>query len=60
MRTKRYTEEQFIQAVKESTSNTQVLKKLGLSHTGGGHTTIKRYIKLLLIPINMVNSFVFS
>jgi len=43
----KYTEEDFINAVKSSTSIRQVLKKLGLKEAGGNYTIAKTRIKNL-------------
>ena len=44
MRTRRWTKEQLIVAVKESTSIRQVLFKLGLIEAGGNYEQIKKVI----------------
>ncbi len=41
---RKYTEEQFREAIKASTSIRQVLKKLGLAEAGGNYSTIKNNI----------------
>ena len=43
----KYTEEEFIKAVKTSTSIRQVLKKIGLIEAGGNYFTVKKRIKQL-------------
>ena len=43
----KYTEEQFIDAVKSSTSMRQVLNKLGLKEAGGNYTIAKTRVKNL-------------
>lgn len=44
---RKYTEEQFIQAVKDSTSIRQVLTKLNVKEAGGNYYVANKYIKLL-------------
>ena len=43
----KYTEEQFIEAVKTSSSVRQVLSKLGLKEAGGNYSIAKNRIKML-------------
>lgn len=47
MKTKTWKECDLIEAVKSSTSVSQVVIKLGLSMAGGSHSSIKEYIKKL-------------
>ena len=47
MRKARYTEEQFIEAVRTSISIREVLKKIGVRPTGGNYDVAKRKIKCL-------------
>jgi len=47
MRKSRYTEEQFIEAVKTSISIREVLKKIDVRPTGGNYDVAKRKIKCL-------------
>ena len=48
----KYTEEQFIDAVKSSTSIRQVLNKLGLKEAGGNYSITKTRIKNLNLDIS--------
>jgi hypothetical protein len=48
---RKYTNDQFIQAIKSSTSYRQVLKKLGLAEAGGNYESIKRLVKSLNLDI---------
>lgn len=47
MKYKNYTEQQLIEAVKNSISIAQVIKKLGLIPAGGNYNTINNAIKIL-------------
>jgi len=47
MKTTRYTEQEFIEAVKNSYSIAQVLKKIGVKPTGGNYKTAKMRINKL-------------
>lgn len=47
MKKRRWTDEQFIQAVKESLSYAEVIRKLGLKVAGSNYDTVKRKIKEL-------------
>lgn len=47
MKYKKYTDEQFIEAVAKSTSIRQVLQKLGLSPQGGNYGTARRSVERL-------------
>ena len=49
---KKYTKEEFIDAVKTSTSFRQVLHKLNIKKAGGNYKTAKRKIKLLNLDIS--------
>jgi hypothetical protein len=49
---RKYTEQQFIDAVKNSTSYRQILEKLSLKEAGGNYKTIKHYIKELRLDTN--------
>lgn len=52
MSNKKYTEEQFIEAVKTSTSFRQVLLKLNLKEAGGNYKTVKDLIQKLNLDIS--------
>lgn len=49
---RKYTDEQFIEAVKSSTSVRQVLSKLGLKEAGGNYAITKQRIKKLGLDIS--------
>lgn len=44
---KTYTDDQLVEAIKQSTSISQVLKQLNLANKGGNYQTIHRHIKRL-------------
>lgn len=52
MASKRYTEEQFIQAVKDSKSYSEVCRRIGISDKGGNLSTVKRKIKELKLDMS--------
>lgn len=49
---RKYTERQFIEAVKSSTSYRQVLNQLGLKEAGGNYATVKRLIQKLKLDVS--------
>lgn len=52
MASKRYTEEQFVEAVKTSYSYAEVCKKIGISPKGGNLNTVKTKIKKLNLDMS--------
>ena len=52
MTSKRYTEEQFIQAVKDSKSYSEVCRRIGISDKGGNLNTVKRKIEKLKLDMS--------
>lgn len=52
MKKRTWTDEQFIEAVKTSTSYAQVIQKLGLRVAGSNYDTVKRKIKELNLDIS--------
>ena len=52
MKSKKYTDQEFIEAVKTSTSKRQVLAKLGLIEAGGNYTSLLNTIKRLDLDIS--------
>lgn len=52
MKKRTWTDEQFIEAVKTSTSYAQVIQKLGLRPAGSNYDTVKRKIKELNLDIS--------
>lgn len=52
MATRKYTKEQFIQAVKENKSYAGVMKQLGLIPAGGNYETVKKKITKLNLDIS--------
>lgn len=52
MSKRKWTDEQFIEAVKESLSYAEVIRKLGLKVAGSNYDTVKRKIKELNLDIS--------
>jgi hypothetical protein len=52
MQFRKYTKEQFIQAISESRSIRQTLQKLNVTPWGGNYATARRYIKELNLDIS--------
>ena len=48
----RYTEKQLIQAVSESKTYSEIMRKLGLKPNGGNHSTIKQKIAVLNLDVS--------
>lgn len=51
---RKWTDEQFIEAVNNSLSYAQVIEKLGLKATGGNYDTVKRKIQELNLDISHI------
>lgn len=57
MKKKTWNNEQFINAVKTSTSYAEVIRKLGLKIAGSNYDTVKRTIKELNLDISHMKGF---
>lgn len=57
MTKRKYTEEEFINAVKESKTVKEVLNKLNLSSKGGNYTSFRKYVKELELDITHFYTF---
>lgn len=60
MKKKTWNNEQFINAVKTSTSYAQVIRKLGLKVAGSNYDTVKRTIKELNLDISHMKGFAWN
>lgn len=60
MKKKTWNDEQFINAVKTSTSYAEVIRKLGLKVAGSNYDTVKRTIKELNLDISHMKGFAWN
>lgn len=60
MKKKTWNNEQFINAVKTSTSYAEVIRKLGLKTAGSNYDTVKRTIKELNLDISHMKGFAWN